>query len=150
MTEEKALFENIDINSSVAVYAQIMNQVQFAIASGRLKSGDRLPGVNELAERLDVHMNTVMFAYRDLLAMGIVNSRRGVGTHIREGVEAKCTEECRKKRIARLHEVVSEARAAGMTQKEIRDICSESYSADEGPYVPASKALLAKARKSPA
>lgn len=53
------MLENINIDSSVAVYVQIENHVQFAIASGKLKAGDQLPSVRELSERLDVNPNTV-------------------------------------------------------------------------------------------
>ena len=43
------MLSSIDINSSVAVYVQIENHVQFAIASGRLKAGEQLPSVRELS-----------------------------------------------------------------------------------------------------
>ena len=58
------MLSTIDINSSVAVYVQIENHVQFAIAAGELKPGDRLPSVRELSERLEVNPNTVAKASR--------------------------------------------------------------------------------------
>ncbi len=150
MAREKGLFENIDIDSSVAVYVQIENHVQFAIASGRLKADDQLPSVRELSERLDVNPNTVAKSYRDLEVMGFLYTRRGMGVYINKGVEGKCREQCQKKTIARIHEVVAEAKAAGMTQKEIRDICNASFSSEVGPYAPTPKALLAQAKASKA
>ena len=46
-TEEMlSMLSSIDIHSSVAVYVQIENHVQFAISSGRLKPGDQLPSAN--------------------------------------------------------------------------------------------------------
>ena len=53
------MLSSIDIHSSVAVYVQIENHVQFAISSGKLKPGDQLPSVRELSERLEVNPNTV-------------------------------------------------------------------------------------------
>ena len=76
------MLTNIDIHSSVAVYVQIENQVQFAIASGKLKAGDQLPSVRELSERLEVNPNTVAKAYRDLEVMGLN------GSEIKEIVDA--------------------------------------------------------------
>lgn len=146
MAREKGLIKNIDIDSSVAVYVQIENHVQFAIASGDLKAGDQLPSVLELSERLNVNPNTVAKSYRDLEVMGLVYTRRGMGVYINKGVDGKCREKCQKSTIARIHEVVSEAKAAGMTQKEIRDICNGSCSSEVGPYAPTPKALLAKAK----
>ena len=45
----QAVFEEINIHSDVAIYVQIENQVQFAIASGNLKAEDKLPSVRELS-----------------------------------------------------------------------------------------------------
>ena len=137
----------IDINSSIAVYIQIENHVQFAIASGRLKPGDQLPSVRELSERLDINPNTVAKSYRDLEVMGLVYTRRGMGVYINKGVEAKCREECHVKIIKRMHEVVAEAKASGMVSKEISDIAAKSFRSDTGPYSDPPASLTALARK---
>jgi len=47
-------------------------------------SGDQLPSVRELSERLNVNPNTVAKAYRDLELMGLVAPRRGVGVRVTE------------------------------------------------------------------
>ena len=121
------MFESIDVRSSVAMYVQIEEEVLFAVAAGRLKGGDRLPSLRELAERLHVNVNTMAKAYRDLEIMGIVNTHHGMGTFISRGIEAKCREDSRKRVVRRLHEVVSEAKAAGMTSQDIKNICSTCF-----------------------
>ena len=140
------MLENINIHSSVAVYVQIENHVQFAIASGRLKPGDQLPAVRELSERLDLNPNTVAKAYRDLEVMGLLYTRRGMGCYVAKGIVAKCREDCRHRIVTRLHEVVAEAKAAGMGLKEIRTIVDKCHASDTGVYgqVPASLLALAK------
>jgi GntR family transcriptional regulator len=140
------MFENVNIRSSVPVYLQIENVVQFAVASGKLKPGDQLPSMLELSEKLGLNPNTVAKSYRDLEVMGVVYTRRGMGVYINKGVEAKCKETCRKRTIARLHEVVSEAKAAGMAAREIKEVCEESFSSTAGPYAPTPDSLLALAR----
>jgi len=144
------MFENVNIRSSVAVYVQIENTVLFAVASGRLKEGDQLPSVREVSEKLNINPNTVAKSYRDLEVMGIVFTRRGMGVYINKGVEAKCRELCRSKIIGRLHEVVTEAKAAGMTVQEIKTLCAASCSTDSELYgdTPASLLALAKGKKS--
>jgi GntR family transcriptional regulator len=62
--------DSINTTSSVAVYMEIENLLQFAIASGELRAGDQLPSVVKLAEKLKVNFNTVGKAYRDLEVMG--------------------------------------------------------------------------------
>ncbi len=143
------MLSSIDINSSVAVYVQIENHVQFAIASGRLKPGDQLPSVRELSERLNVNPNTVAKAYRDLEVMGLLYTRRGMGVFVNKGIEGKCREETRKRIIGRLHEVVAEAKAAGMTKGEIVDVAEKSFQSDAGPYSTAPNSLTALAKGGP-
>ena len=142
------MFENVNIRSSVAVYVQIQNHVQFAVASGLMKPGDRLPSVLELAKKLNVNLNTVVKSYRELDVMGIIYTRRGSGAFIKKGAEVKCRENCRKHVVARLHEIVSEAKAAGMTSPEVKATCTASYASADNPYgeVPASVLALAKTK----
>lgn len=135
------MLTNIDIHSSVAVYVQIENQVQFAIASGKLKAGDQLPSVRELSERLEVNPNTVAKAYRDLEVMGLLYTRRGMGVFINKNIESKCREDVRRRLVNRLHEVTAEAKAAGLNGSEIKEIVDASLKTDAMPYGPTPTAL---------
>ena len=141
------MLENIDIHSSVAVYVQIENHIQFAIASGKLKATDQLPSVRELSERLGVNPNTVAKSYRDLEVMGLLYTRRGMGVFVNKGIEAKCREECRRRIIKRLHEVVSESKAAGMAKKDIVEVIDKSYSLGSSPYAETPGPILALAKR---
>jgi len=137
------MFENVNIRSSVAVYVQIESLVQFAVASGQLKPGDQLPSIRELAEKIGVNQNTVAKSYRDLEVMGVIYTRRGMGVFVNKGTEAKCRENSRRRIISRLHEVVCEAKAAGMSAREIKEVCEKSYASDAGPYAEAPQDVLA-------
>lgn len=70
----------------VPVYRQIVNQVKYMVASGRLRSGQELPPIRNLAERLVINPNTVVRAYSELQREGVVECRHGSGTYIRETV----------------------------------------------------------------
>jgi len=128
------MLEHVDIHSSVAVYVQIENHVRFGIASGNLKAGDKLPSILDLAKRLSLNPNTVARAYRDLEVMGLVYTRRGMGVFINKGVEAKCRDATRNEIKGKLFESVCEAKAAGMTLKEVKQVMQESYASDASPY----------------
>ena len=141
------MFASINIRSNVAVYAQIENQVQFAIASGQLKAGDQLPSVRELSERLDVNPNTVAKAYRDLEVMGYLYTRRGMGVYINKGIEAKCREECRKSIVGRLYEVVADAQASGITPSGLEELLKQCVAADPTPYSEVPASILATAKR---
>ncbi len=143
------MLSSIDITSSVAVYVQIENHIQFAIASGRLATGDQLPSVRELSERLNVNPNTVAKAYRDLEVMGLLFTRRGMGVFVNKGIENRCREDCRKRIITRMHEVVAEAKAAGMELAEVVEITEKSYALDVDPYSSAPNSLTSMAKSRP-
>jgi GntR family transcriptional regulator len=140
------MIPSIDIRSSVAVYVQIENHVQFNISAGRLKPGDRLPTVRELSEKLGINANTVAKAYRDLEVMGLIYTRRGLGVFINKNVEVKCAEECRRKTIERIFEVTCEAKAAGMQRKDILSIVEACLGYDVVPYAETPDKLLEMAK----
>jgi GntR family transcriptional regulator len=73
-------------NSGVPIYLQIINQMKYLVASGRLAPGDELPPIRTLAEQLLVNPNTVARAYRELETAGIVTSRVGAGTYLTDQV----------------------------------------------------------------
>jgi len=73
---------HISANDGIPIYLQIMNQVKYLVASGRLKAGDELPAIRVLAEQLIVNPNTVARAYRELEVAGIVEKRRTAGTYV--------------------------------------------------------------------
>ncbi|NUM55873.1 MAG: GntR family transcriptional regulator [Candidatus Hydrogenedentes bacterium] len=128
------MLEKVNLNSSVAVYVQIENQVRFAVAAGKLKADDQLPSVRELSERLEVNPNTVSKACRDLEVMGIVYTRRGMGIYIQKGAEARCRSAVRTQVIEKLYEVVGEALAAGFSHKEMGAIADKLCHAGVEPY----------------
>ena len=121
------MLEQIDLHSPVPVYTQIEKQVQFAIASGKLKSEDRLPSVRELSERLGVNPNTVAKAYRDLQLMGWVSARRNMGIFVTKGCEERCREDVRQRIVQQVFQVVAEAKAAGMDKHEVIETAEKSF-----------------------
>jgi len=62
------------------IYRQIVNQVRYLVASGRLKAGDALPPIRTLAQELLINPNTVARAYRELETMGVLSLRQGSGS----------------------------------------------------------------------
>ena len=68
----------IDQNSPIPIYTQLINQIKKAIVIGELLNGEMLPSVRSLAGDLGVNMHTVNKAYNFLTEEGIlVKSQRG-------------------------------------------------------------------------
>lgn len=68
----------------VPVFAAIARAIAHEVQRGRLRAGDRLPSTRELAAQLELHRNTVVAAYRELLAEGWVTAGVGRGTFVAE------------------------------------------------------------------
>jgi DNA-binding LacI/PurR family transcriptional regulator len=72
----------LDPLSSIPLSHQLKQQLTWLIASGALKPGERLPPVRDLAKVHSVNLHTVRQAYLRLEAEGLVETRRGRGTHV--------------------------------------------------------------------
>src|SRR5947207_7506874 len=74
---------NINPGDPMPLYVQLERSVKFAIATGKLRIGEQLPTVRQLAVELKINANTVARVYAELERTGVVETRRGVGTFIR-------------------------------------------------------------------
>lgn len=77
----------INKDISIPIYIQIFEQVRQQILSGELLPGFRLPSERKLSESLDVNRSTVLNAYRELKAEGLVGSQVGNGTIVLASVD---------------------------------------------------------------
>jgi len=71
-------------SSGVPIYRQIIDQVLALVTSGRLKPGDLLPSVRQMAVDLEVNMMTISKAYARLEVEGVLERDRGTGMRVRE------------------------------------------------------------------
>lgn len=69
--------------SGAPYYSQIAAQIRAQVAAGRLRAGERLPAIRDLARDLGVNRDTVALAYEELAASGVVESTVGRGTFVR-------------------------------------------------------------------
>src|SRR6478736_6372121 len=74
----------VDPADPTPLYAQLERGIRAAIAAGRLKVGDRLPTVRNLAVELKINANTVAKVYAELERAGVLTTQRGIGTFVRE------------------------------------------------------------------
>ena len=122
----------IDPRSPSPPSEQLADQVRFAVASGRLAPGDRMPSVRALAEEIRINPNTVSRSWRDLERDGVLESRRGDGMFVAAGAQKCCraaAEALVKERIAR---AVAQAHGAGMSIERVFEIVRNGYSGEKG------------------
>lgn len=78
----------VDPSSDVPPFAQVREAIRGRVDAGELAPGFRLPPVRSLATELDLAANTVARAYKELEALGVVETRGRAGTFVAgSGVE---------------------------------------------------------------
>ncbi|HTQ11024.1 MAG TPA: GntR family transcriptional regulator [Fimbriimonadaceae bacterium] len=115
---------NIHISEvdGVPIYLQIVNQIKFLIASGRLSPTDELPPIRSLAEQLTVNPNTVARAYRELELAGVVTKKRTTGTYVSEGASRLSMEECKRILAERIDALLAEAKHMDIDIEDVLDL----------------------------
>lgn len=104
------------------LYAQLTRAIRFAIATGRLRVGEQLPTVRQLAVELRVNSNTVAKVYTELERSGILETRRGVGTFVSARHFAANHREEHEKHLSELVDrFVEEAGAMGFSVGDLLD-----------------------------
>ena len=78
---------NFEFDNNIPIYLQLVSQIKIDIISGKLKSGERLPSVRELALQTKVNPNTMQKALVELEEMGLVYTERTNGKFVTENQE---------------------------------------------------------------
>src|SRR5579863_10407915 len=76
------LLPELDRTSIVPLYRQIYEGLREAILTGTLPESTRLPPERNMAEKLNVNRSTVVHAYRELVADGLIEQRVGSGSRV--------------------------------------------------------------------
>lgn len=104
------------------LYAQLTRAIQFAIATGKLRIGEQLPTVRQMAVDLKINANTVAKVYAELERTGIVETRRGVGTFVyARHFEAKQKRQHENELRDFADRVIAEAGAMGFSLDDLID-----------------------------
>ena len=109
------------------IYLQIGIRVKEQLARGDLAPGEKLPSARDLAALLSVNPNTVAHAYERLEADGVIETRRGLGTFIREDAPVAGTKKVTLEAAA--VRFVNDARRLGVSLEEAADAVKEAWNA---------------------
>jgi GntR family transcriptional regulator len=114
---------NIDTEDPTPIYAQLERAIRFAIATERLRIGEQLPTVRQLAVDLKINANTVAKVYAELERGGILETRRGVGTFVRarqDGILMRASKQSRERELRAFAErILTEAHGLGFSLDEV-------------------------------
>ena len=111
---------SIDSRDPTPIYAQLERGLRAAIATSRLRPGDQLPTVRELAVELRVNANTVARVYSELERAGVLETKRGVGSFISATpAQAHPPREHERRLRAFVTRVLADADATGFTIDDV-------------------------------
>src|SRR6476620_5353867 len=109
----------ISTSDGKPIYLQIVSQIKYLVASGRLGTGAELPPIRTLAEQLLINPTTVARAYRELETAGIVEKRRTTGTYVTDQGSPLARRERLKILTERIDGLLAEARQMDVPFEEV-------------------------------
>ena len=114
----------VDFNSEEALYIQLRNQIIVGIATNRLKEGESLPSVRQLAESIGINMHTVNKAYTVLKQEGFVKVDRRRGAVI--AIDADRISDVEQMRES-LGVILGRASCRNISREEVHALIDEIY-----------------------
>jgi len=121
------LIIELDLQSEVPIYTQLVNQIIEGIASGRLQLGEPLPSVRSLASDIGVNLHTVNKAYTLLKQEGYIQVHRQRGVVVHPDGMPPVTESFADKQRSELRPIIAEAICRGMGKEQMLAVVESLY-----------------------
>jgi len=116
---QEAVNFTLDSVNGAPIYRQIIQQIEYAILSGRIQPGDRLPTIRSLAVELKTNPNTIAKAYNELEIRGILATQVGSGTYISDKKPVIEDDSLKRKIREVAGRFIQEMRDLGVEKKEL-------------------------------
>lgn len=114
----------IDFNSDEAIYLQLRNQIILGIATSKLREGEQLPSVRQLADDIGINMHTVNKAYTVLRQEGYVKVDRRKGAVVALDIDKiRAVEELRRE----LYVILAKSTCKNISREEVHALIDEIY-----------------------
>jgi GntR family transcriptional regulator len=110
----------IDVQDALPVFAQLIRQIRAAVLGGQLQPGAGLPAIRQLAADLQINPNTVAKAYALLERDAVIETRGRHGSFVHPDARQHSLVDLPSQATAALTQTVTELRAKGLTDSEIR------------------------------
>jgi len=126
----------IDPQSGVPIYRQVMDQVKYYVASGIMPPGAQLPSIRELSRKLAVNPTTIVKAYTELEHEHVIDMRQGKGAFI-TAPAPRMSEEQQRRALERLaRQLAVEARQMAAPKELVVKIVEDQFERLNSPDLP--------------
>ena len=108
-------------DADIPIYVQIIEKIKNDILNGILVPGEKLPSIQDMAVTMEVNQNTISRAYKDCESLGIIETKRGIGSFVIENqalIDQLRTEKVRLTIQAFIHDL----EALGYSRDQIIDL----------------------------
>jgi GntR family transcriptional regulator len=122
----------ISMEDGTPIYQQIVEQIKYLVAGGRLKPGDDVPPIRVLAEQLRINPNTVARAYLELERAGVLVMRQGFGTTVADAKSPLSRKEKFRVLTKAADALLTDARHLDVPLEEVISLVREREAAMEG------------------
>ncbi|MDQ6422564.1 GntR family transcriptional regulator [Paenibacillus sp. LHD-117] len=112
----------IDLQSEVPIYTQLVNAIVEGIARKRLLPGDALPSVRGLASDLGINLHTVNKAYQILKQEGYVQINRKQGVVVNPDSMPPADQPYRQRLAEQLRPFIADAICRGLTKEQFDEL----------------------------
>lgn len=111
-------------DNKIPIYIQIINSIKADIINGKLKPGDKLPSIREMAINYKVNPNTLQRVYQELERDNITYTQRGTGSFIKE--DSSMVKNLKKEMASEVIEIFLEnIKSFGFDNEEIVKVIKE-------------------------
>ena len=116
----------MEFSASTPIYLQVVEEIKRLIISGELKPGEKLWSARDMALRYQINPNTAARVYKELEAIELCFTKRGLGTYITE--DPWIVEKLRNERAEQLiQSLVTEFKNLGYTKEDVHKLLDENY-----------------------
>jgi len=110
----------INIDDPVPVFSQMIMQIKNAVLREKVKPGDGLPSIRQLANDLELNQKTVAKAYRLLERDSVIQTRGYRGTFVHPDAKENSNVDLNEWVTTKLSETIAVFKESGVTDSEIR------------------------------
>ena len=118
---------HIDYNSGEPISHQLIAQIKWMVVGGKLKAGDKLPSIRELARRLKINPTTVTRIYGELSGEDFITLRQGQGAFVSGKPPLLPPEEIERLVSEKARAMLVEGLRLGLGKGQIEQIVNEEF-----------------------
>lgn len=120
-----------EFHASKPIYLQVVDRIYFSIVRGEIKHGEKLPSVRDMAVHMGVNPNTIQRTYTEMERDGMVETKRGQGTYVKN--DPVVVVELRNRiKTGIVEEFVESMNEIGLTKDEMLEGLQQFFSKREG------------------